>query len=171
MLSCFWISSSFWNRFFQLFFEPFMASHLSLYHWHPEKIEVACLVDNMGERYTILFFFYFRIGLSSLVNSCFWIEAQIVVPKGWFLRSFYRLHLGIPLLLHWYGTLFCRVETACLQWEGELPAHVAFMQEDLLCPLALPGLTPSLPHAEVERPRKLAWFSWWILGHPYLRLA
>ena len=149
-----------------------MASHLSLYHWHPEKIEVACLVDNMGERYTILFFFYFRIGLSSLVNSCFWIEAQIVVPKGRFLRSFYRLHLvGILLVLHWYRTLFCRVETACLQWEGELPAHVAFMQEDLLCPFALPGLTPSLPHAEVERSRKLAWIPWWILGHTYLRLA
>lgn len=148
-----------------------MASHLSLYHGHPEKIEIACLGDNMGGCYTVLFFFYFRIGLSSLVNSCFWIEAQIVVPMGQFLRSFYKLHLGILLVRHWYRTLFCRVETACLRWEGELPVHAAFMQEDLLCPFALPGLTPSLPHANVERPCTLAWIPWWILGHPYLRLA
>lgn len=146
MLSCFCISSSFWNRFFQLFFEPFMASsHLSLYHWYPEKIEVACPVDNMGEHDTILCFFYFRIGLSSLVNSCFWIEAQIVVPKGWFLRSFTNCTSAFCWCFSGTRTLFCRVETARLWWEGELPAHAAFMQEDLLYPFALPGLTPFFP--------------------------
>lgn len=138
MLCCFWISSSFWNRFFPIIlWNLFMASHLS-YHWHPEKI-AACLGDNMGGCYTVLFFFYFRIGLSSLVNFCFWNRSPDSCSKGTVFRSF----TNCTQASCWYftGTGPWWVERDSLSpVEGELP-HVAFMQEDLLCPFALPVLT------------------------------
>lgn len=119
-----------------------------------------------------MFFFCFRIGLSSLVNSCFWTEAQIVVTKGWFLRPIWKLYLETLLVPYWYfsRTSFPKVETAWLWQGGWAPCPCCFYARRF-CSTHLRTRDRILSSLEVGRLYIPAWIPWWIPGHLHLRTS
>lgn len=89
---------------------------------------------------------YFEIGLLSLVNSCFWIAAQRVVTKWWFLRPIWKLHRETLLTPYWCfsRTSFPTAENWALGARGKLPTQVVFMLGGFALPICTRGLNSFL---------------------------